>query len=640
MSNQQPPKPPSALVFWVLFCSFCGCLGWTLSALRQLNRVGYAVAFLIATATLFLYRDRVFPTARPAMSWVKCRRRFSRAFPVAFVLLASLAFLGGVLYAPSNYDAMAYRTPRVLHWLAEQRWHWIHTDFNRLNTRACAFEWVSAPLIAFARTDRFLFVINIISFLLLPGLIFSVFTRLGVSRRVAWSWMWIVPTGYCFLLQAGSIGNDLFGAVFGLAALDFALRARTSRARRDVWLSFLAAGLVTGSKGSNLPLLLPWLVAVAPSLQLVRKNLVLTSAIALVAILASFAPSAAINVKYCGDWSGAAAEHSEYLRAKPVLRLANNAVLLTIQNLVPPVFPFANAWNRNVQRRMPVAWRTELEKSFEVFGAHWMLAELEIEESAGLGFGVTALVLVSFGMGLAYSRRCAATPLTSLNCGAHSKLVVSSAVVALAVLMAKFGLGAISRLVAAFYALCIPALLLARSQEAIVRTKWWRCAALLVFFLAAVPVVLSPARPLWPANSLLARADAKNSHSLTRAKTVYSVYQQRFDAFAPARKLLPAGLKVLGVVISDDPETSLWRPFGHIRVEHVTATDSLQDLHSRSIEYVVVNTAILERDFQQPIEQWLAKMGGKIEARLSLELRASRGPSDWCLVKLHPDGGR
>ena len=55
---------------------------------------------------------------------------------------------------------------------------------------------------------------------------FSVFTRLGVRRRVAWSWMWLVPTGYCFLLQAGSIGNDLFGAPFALAAVDFALRAK------------------------------------------------------------------------------------------------------------------------------------------------------------------------------------------------------------------------------------------------------------------------------------------------------------------------------------------------------------------------------------------------------------------------------
>jgi hypothetical protein len=571
---------------------------------------------------------------------VKYRRRFGRTFPVAFLLLASLAFLGGVLYAPSNYDAMAYRTPRVLHWLAEQRWHWIHTDFNRLNTRACAIEWVSAPMIAFARTDRFLFVINIISFLLLPGLIFSVFTRLGVSRRVAWYWMWIVPTGYCFLLQAGSIGNDLFGAVFALAALDFALRARSSQSPRDVWLSFLAAGLATGSKASNLPLLLPWLIAVAPSFKFMRHKLVLTSAVALVAILTSIVPSAAINVKYCGDWTGAAAERCEYLLGKPFLHLANNAVLLTIQNLVPPVFPFANAWNQNVQRWMPAAWRTELEKSFEPYAAHWGLSELEIEESAGLGFGVTSLMLLSLGAGITCSCRSVWKCPRSGGPNLHSKMVMAGTGIALMVLMANFGLSAIARLLAAFYALCIPAFLLTKSQEVIVRTKWWRCAALLVFLVALVPMILSPARPLWPANTLLARSDTKDTRLVRRAKVVYAVYCGRRDAFAPVRKLLPAGLKVLGVVISDDPETSLWRPFGHVRVEHVTATESLEDLHTRGIEYVVVNTAILERGFHQPIEQWLAKMQGKMEAKLSLELRASSGPSDWCLVRLHPHGGR
>jgi hypothetical protein len=623
----------------VLFCAFCGFLGWTLSALHQLNRVGYAVGFIIGTAALVLYRERLFSLGQPAVSWVKHRRRLSRAFPLAFLLLASLALLGGMLYAPSNFDAMAYRTPRVLHWLAEQRWHWIHAEFNRLNTRACAFEWVSAPLIAFARTDRFLFVINIISFLILPGLIFSVFTRLGVSGRVAWYWMWIVPAGYCFLLQAGSIGNDLFGAVFALAALDFALRARSSHAPGDVWLSFLAAGLATGTKSSNLPLLLPWLIAVAPSFKFIKHKLVLTSAVAIVAIIVSCVPSAALNAKYCGDWTGATAEHGEYLRGKPFLRLANNAVLLTIQNLVPPVFPFANAWNQNVQRSIPVSWRTELEKSFEPFGAHWMLSELEIEESAGLGFGVTVLVLLSLGAGIAYSHRNAARPLASLNYGAHSKLVVSSTVVALAVLMAKFGLGAIARLLAAFYPLCIPLFLLGRSQEAVVRKKWWRCAALLVFFLAAVPLVLSPARPLWPANSLLAKVDTKNSHSLSKAKTVYAVQRQRFDAFAPARKLLPADLKVLGVVMSDDPETSLWRPFCCRRVEHVMATDSPQELHARGIEYMLVSAEVFKQAFQRPIEQWILEMNGEIEARLSLELRGS-GPSDWLLIRIHPNGKR
>ncbi len=76
---------------------------------------------------------------------------------------------------------------------------------------------MAAPLIALARTDRFLFLLNFASFCLLPGLLFSTLRRLGVAASTAWAWRWMLPTGYGFLLQAGSIGNDLFGAIFVLA---------------------------------------------------------------------------------------------------------------------------------------------------------------------------------------------------------------------------------------------------------------------------------------------------------------------------------------------------------------------------------------------------------------------------------------
>jgi hypothetical protein len=69
--------------------------------------------------------------------------------------------------------------------------------------------------------------------------------------------MWLLPTGYCYLLQAGSISNDMFGTVYALAAVDFALRARKSGRVSEVCLSVLSAALLTGARASNLPLLLP-----------------------------------------------------------------------------------------------------------------------------------------------------------------------------------------------------------------------------------------------------------------------------------------------------------------------------------------------------------------------------------------------
>src|SRR5208283_229801 len=235
-------------LIWVWFCAYLNCVGWMLSALHQLNAAGYAVSLLIGLLALLYWRKKTSAQILPCVRWQTIVRRFRRPFPLAFLVLAAMAFLGGVLYAPSNYDALAYRLPRILHWLAAGHWHWIHTNFPRVNTRACGMEWVSAPFLALLKTDRLLFLINAVSFLLLPGLVFSVFTRLGVRRRVAWHWMWLVPTGYCFVLQAGSIGNDLFGAVFALAAVDFALRAKISRSPCNIFASNLAAAMMTSVK--------------------------------------------------------------------------------------------------------------------------------------------------------------------------------------------------------------------------------------------------------------------------------------------------------------------------------------------------------------------------------------------------------
>ena len=198
------------------------------------------------------------PVRPPRKSFSRLRARFRRALPAAFGLLALLILVGGLLYPPTNHTAVTYRVPRVLQWLAAHQWHWIsNTENFRMNNRACGIEWLSAPLLLFFRSDRALFLLNFVPFLMLPGLIFSLFTRLGVGPRVAWHWMWLLPTGYNFVLQAGSTGNDTFPTVYALAAVDFACRAWISRKPSDLWFSLMTTALLTEAKASNLPLLLP-----------------------------------------------------------------------------------------------------------------------------------------------------------------------------------------------------------------------------------------------------------------------------------------------------------------------------------------------------------------------------------------------
>ena len=300
-SNQRSRLPgrnspaPFGIALWLVVCATASASGWLLSALHELNTRGYACVFLVLLAAIVLWeKSRGFREVK--LAGVQCHRlarRFKHPLPLGFLLMALIALVGGLMYAPDNYDALAYRVPRVLHWLAAGRWHWIHTEFHRLNVRACGAEWLMAPIIAFTKSARWIFLPDIISFLLLPGLLFSMLARLGARRKTAWYWMWIVTTGYCFVMQAGGIGNDIPGAVYALAAMDFGLRLRASH--RRTWLLPPVSALLTGAKASNIPLLLAPFILILPQLRVLLVQPVMNFLVIVFAVMASGTPTAVLN---------------------------------------------------------------------------------------------------------------------------------------------------------------------------------------------------------------------------------------------------------------------------------------------------------------------------------------------------------
>lgn len=620
------------VAIWICLCAFLSCAGWLLSALHLLNRAGYLGLFALAAIVLWGWSKHTQTQIFPHIRWAVLKRRFRRGFPLAFLLLAGLAILGGALHAPSNYDGLTYRTPRVLHWLAAEQWHWIHAELPRLNVRAAGYEWITTPIIAFMRTDRLLFLISSVSFLMLPGLVFSLLHRLGVRRKAAWYWMWILPTGYTYLLQAGSIGNDLFGAVFAFAAVDYGLRARVSRDIRDVLLSLLAAALVTGAKSSNLAIGLSWLAAVGPALIIVRHHIKVSLAVAVVAVVVSVIPSSLLNVRYCGDWSGQALEHAAF-GGDPLFRLPINLVGFTLQNLAPPIFPLANQWANWVHQVIPADLAEKIRAHFEPAASGFKLGEMQTEESAGLGFGVCVLLLATFVFA-SFTRRANAPAATRLR--GYQILVIAGAWVAVLVFMSQNGLSGAVRYLAPYNIICIVPLLVGVGHVAVIRSRWWKQACGCVFGLAALLLVLNQARPLWPALTILRSMGAENSsHQLVRrAWAVYSVYSQRADAFAPARALLSADMSPLGFVSYDDPETSLWRPFGARRILHVTPTDTAAELRQRGIKCVLASSVTLTLHWQTSLKDWLRQVDGEVVSQLPLNLRAGAGPKEWYLVRL------
>lgn len=624
--NKMQLKAPFFVALWLLISASMTSGGWILSACHQLNARGYAVWLLLtATAILWWMKSRRFVDLKaPLIS--KLIRRLRHPLPLGYLLLAVLALLGGLLYAPTNYDALAYRVPRVQHWLAQGHWHWIHTVFHRLNVRACGAEWLAAPEVALTGGIRWFFIPNIISYLLMPGLLFSVFTRFGVRRRIAWYWTWITATAYGYITQAGSIGNDLLGGVYVLAAFDFALRLRESQRLEDAWFFLIAAGLMTGAKASNCPLMLPLFLIVFPSRRLLLANPLQTTVVLAFSTLVSLWPTAILNFKNCHDWTGLTLEGPVISPAKQLLA---NAGVWTVENFFPPIFPFASFWNSTAEK---------LASSLGAFPDVLNAPELAVEEGGGLGMGICLLLAISCAASFyIHSRLKQRSPYASAT--AWEKVILWSPFVSVIVFGLKAEATASSaRLLVPYYPMLMVPLLLCLSEE-ILRRLWWKGLTIFVFGIAVLVMTLSPARPLWPAQTVLARLKQSHPSSrlIARAETVYSVYGARANGFAPLITALPTDTTVFGLVSFDDPESSLWWPLGSRRIEHVTPDDTRQTLESRGIKYILVSARPSTRALQGTIGDMLHKYNAQIIKTVPLFLRAGQGLTDWYIIQLKPN---
>jgi hypothetical protein len=351
--------------------------------------------------------------------------------------------------------------------------------------------------------------------------------------------------------------------------------------------------------------------------------------------MTSLLPISILNAHYCGDWTGLTTEGSGRKKNLPV-QIGANVVLITSQNLVPTVFPLANQWNHAVERALPPKLRRQLDQTMEA-GSRFSLQEMQMEEGAGLGFGVSVLLLVSVLAVVFRRQKNPPMPRHQAPGSIWQTCVRWSPAVSLFAFMTQSNLVAVGRLLTPYYALLVPMLLVGGGHERLLVRRWWRASAFAVFLIAAGLLVVSPPRPLFPVGIFLetVHAAAAQHPVLKRVETVYSVYRDRSDGFAPARAALPPEVKVLGLITYDDPETSLWRPFGSRRIEHVCLPDTAADLKRRGIDYVLVHRDFMERFFKCSLDDWLKRMNAQIVKKVPLTLRATLGTTDWYLVKLN-----
>ncbi len=611
---------PVLAYYWIGVCAYLNCAGWLLTAIHQVNAAGYAVALVpVVFATVALLRRGWRPAAGYRM-----RRRLRRPLPGLFLLLSGLALLGGLLYAPSNYDALTYRLPRMLNWLATGAWHWIPTTEHRMNYSGVAWEWTAMPFFALTHSDRGMFLINTVGYMLMPGLVFSLLRQAGVARRVAWTWMWVLPLGYGYVTQAGSVGNDLTGVLYILLAIDFALRARRSGRAGELWMSMLAAALMTGTKFCDLPMLLPWAVAVWPALPLAWKKPLGSLAAGAVAILISSAPIMLANQVHTGNWTGDPKNSYKMQITNPAAGLVGNGYLLAEGLLQPPLLPGSHEIDRAILNDLP-DW---VVKGFPRVGWN-RFNEIPGEEGAGLGLAITLPVLIGAIWALwrgrapgAFLRRL---PLWTL-----------AGVAAAVFYMAKMGSEATARLMMPYYILCLIPLLMTSVQAELLARRWWRDLLFVLTLSTVVVVVLSIARPLWPAQIVCnwAAGNHPKNTTLQRLAFTYDTFAHRNDCLAALRSALPQEVREIGFIAGpNDTDYSLWRPLGQ-RVVTYPRKDDRRFVQQPDVEWLVVKEKVWPEMSRQSLADWAGEHHGKIVKTVALAEIAALGDEYWSLVHL------
>jgi hypothetical protein len=606
---------------WIFFSAWCTFTGYSLSILGLLEKSTINILLTIGLAvSAWIFWS--LSGGRLLMGKIRWKR-YRSPFAFIYLICVVLTWVGGLIHAPSNYDAICYRVPRLFHWLIAGQCYWTGSFNARIDFSSHGFEWLMMPWFAAFEGIRFAFLINAVSFLLMPGLVFSAFRLLGVHRAVSVTWMWIIPCGACFVMQAGSIGNDFTAVIYVLSAIVFALKAKESGNQYFAWLSIISVGLTTCAKASNLPLMLPLGICLV-AMYLKRPRLLWGSTIAiLIGLGVSYAPLLVLNLKHTGDWTGSPVNSSKL--EDPFIGLLGNTLQVAKGALAPPLFPVASAWNRWIAGAIEAEPLKTIHASFPLLDLR--LSELASEEGSGLGLGVFAAMLLGI---LGSSRNFILKALPRLGF-----LVALGFWIATAAFMLKLGNPSGPRLLAPYYAGLLVLPLLLCGHQRVIKTRWWKTSVILLLLPTLLALLLNPSRPFLRIDHLFEMCGIQDSHRALydRSRLVYETYSKRADGHKVVRDLLPKDAKNIGFAgTSDESEYSFWLPFGERVVRDLTPLANGSLPSAEGLDVIVVSDWGSDDRFGMTPVQMADTLGWEIVDVVAVHTYAAASPREWTVI--------
>jgi hypothetical protein len=579
------------LRIWILLCATLVAGGWILSLFHALNGAGY-LAVLAVFAIGVWANANVLGYQEPWHLRRKLRRFLSwkRPLPLLFAAMSAVLLWRGLAIAPFHSDALSYRIPRVLNWIAEGRWYWIDAQDPRLNTRGVNSEWVTVPLLLAWGWDRLIFLPNWVSFLFFPRLIFQVWRDWGVPARMARLWMWLLPASFCYSLQACNASTDILGTFFALAA--FALLRRRQRITpADVLCSILGIALATGVKLTIAPIIVPWLILAYARRQWFFKWPGLSFAAGTWAIPLSLIPNVVANLIYAGSITGLSLE-PDVLRPAPYLdRFIGNIYLMVLDNLTFPLMgePAFNAVVEVIPPGPMILQRFEPHSLF--------LYPFFSVEQEGIGLIVLATGALIFDM--AWRGRTGEKqrfrPL-------RDPLVLTLNASVWALFIAFLWVNTASqeaRLISAFYPYLVSTFFVGSTYIRISLRSQAQAIAALGMLAAIFCIITLTNFPLYAIH--LRHDEAGRLVKLEREKLW---------------EVVPATEKNIGIMrYWNEWESWAWEPYGSRRVYQLPNNASPSELSRLNIHYVIVTVGFLQAQ-AETIQEWTTSHHATVEGEV------------------------
>jgi hypothetical protein len=547
-----------------------------------------------------------------------------------FLLVAALSLAAALIHIPWSFDAVTYRLPRCLYWLAEGRWHWIGTIDGRLDYSSCGLEWQMIPLMLLTKTDRFLFLLSYLPFLLLPGLLYLGGRALGFARKPLLIWMWLIPCAYCIALQCSGLQNDGYTASYTAACLAFGGVAVRRKSAVACMLTGLSAALLTGAKLSNMPLLLP--LGIVFLLAAWKSGFYKHLAVASLPLMAlvSFVPLAILSIQNTGHWTGDPDDQWGFRTGNPVAAVIANLILTGNDLAQPPVMVGTGVLNGALDKvegsmKPLMDWLHESHRMFRGVG----FGDLVYEGAAGPGFALGFFLAGGILIGIFVKGQKQYT-----KPGLWPKVVMTSGVVAWFVLLSQFGSGQLARNAAPYLPLLLPACAMSPPLRRFLHTRAAVPLAL-ASMLSVVPVIiLTPARPLLPLAML---EMAESVGPVTRILEKYEMWKSLRDDLRPMRSHLPQDQKVIGYAGAfRDTSYGLWKPFGSRVLPELGVPIKNPAHHAKVPAYVVATREGIRQRFSKTLDEWILQENKQIhyifKRPTALEADSAGTQDEWFLL--------